>query len=62
MRQHHFDLSSLVLTAETVAGFDAVLLATDHDAFDYALLKRHARLIVDTRNAFPEPAPNVVKA
>jgi UDP-N-acetyl-D-glucosamine dehydrogenase len=43
---------SLALTAETIAGHDAVLIATDHDAVDYALVAAHARLIVDTRNAF----------
>ncbi len=31
--------------------YDAVLIATDHDAVDYAALARSAKLIVDTRNA-----------
>jgi UDP-N-acetyl-D-glucosamine dehydrogenase len=39
------------LTAETLAGFDAVLISTDHDAVDYELLAKQAKLIVDTRNA-----------
>jgi UDP-N-acetyl-D-glucosamine dehydrogenase len=39
-----------------------VLLATDHQAFDYELVRKHARLIVDTRGVYLEPAPNVVKA
>jgi UDP-N-acetyl-D-glucosamine dehydrogenase len=42
---------SVPLTAETVAGYDAVLIATDHDSIDYALLGENAALIVDTRNA-----------
>jgi len=50
------------LDAATVAGYDLVLLATDHQAFDYALVRSHARLIVDTRGVYLEPAPNVVKA
>jgi UDP-N-acetyl-D-glucosamine dehydrogenase len=41
---------SIALTDEAVAGFDAVLIATDHDAIDYARLAGAARLIVDTRN------------
>jgi UDP-N-acetyl-D-glucosamine dehydrogenase len=28
-----------------------VLIATDHDAVDYRALVRHARLVIDTRNA-----------
>ncbi|MGO4676256.1 nucleotide sugar dehydrogenase [Bosea sp. 2YAB26] len=39
------------LDAVAVAGFDAVLIATDHDSVDYRLLVEHAKLVVDTRNA-----------
>jgi UDP-N-acetyl-D-mannosaminuronate dehydrogenase len=30
---------------------DAVLIATDHDAIDFELVSKHARIVVDTRNA-----------
>jgi UDP-N-acetyl-D-glucosamine dehydrogenase len=33
-----------------LASFDAVLIATDHDAVDYRALVDHSRLVVDTRN------------
>jgi UDP-N-acetyl-D-glucosamine dehydrogenase len=62
MRNHHFDLSSVCLDAETIAAYDLVLLATDHAKFDYPLIQKHAQLIVDTRGVFLEPANNVVKA
>lgn len=48
----HLDLASVPLTAETVASYDCVVLVTDHSAYDYPWIARHARLIVDTRNAF----------
>ncbi|SEG80416.1 nucleotide sugar dehydrogenase [Bosea lathyri] len=41
---------SVDLTPETLASFDAVLIATDHDEVDYALVVRQAKLVVDTRN------------
>jgi UDP-N-acetyl-D-glucosamine dehydrogenase len=41
---------SVELTAETIAGYDAILIATDHDNIDYGLIDTHASLIVDTRN------------
>ncbi|WEZ82723.1 nucleotide sugar dehydrogenase [Rhizobium sp. 32-5/1] len=44
--------SSVSLDEETIKGFDAVLIATDHDAVDYEALARWAPLIIDTRNAF----------
>ena len=62
MREHHFDLASVALTPEAIASYDVLLLATSHSAFDYDLLQRHARLIVDTRGVWLEPLPNVVKA
>ena len=34
-----------------VAKYDAVLIATDHDAVDYAALVEAAALVIDTRNA-----------
>jgi len=62
MRKHHFDLRSVPLTPEGVAGYDLVLLATNHDKFDYPMIQKHARLIVDTRGVYLKPAENVVKA
>ena len=62
MRRHHFELKSIELNPTTVADFDAVLVATNHDAFDYSMIARNARLIIDSRGVYLEPAPNLVKA
>lgn len=62
MRGHRFDLRSVSLSADTVASYDLLLLATAHDAFDYDLIRDNAKLIVDTRGVYLEPLPNVVKA
>lgn len=59
---HCFTLSSTLITAETLAGFDCVVLTTDHDKFDYPLIAEHAKLIVDTRGRFRDGSPKVVKA
>ena len=50
-RRYDFRLRSVPLTAESLAAADAVLIATDHSAFDYDFIVEHARLVVDTRNA-----------
>ena len=42
---------SIVLTAENVASYDAVLISTDHDDVDYHMIANKASLVVDTRNA-----------
>jgi UDP-N-acetyl-D-glucosamine dehydrogenase len=36
---------------ETIASFDAAVIATDHDAVDYGMLLEHSKLVIDTRNA-----------
>jgi UDP-N-acetyl-D-glucosamine dehydrogenase len=41
---------SVSLSADVIAAHDAVLIVTDHDAVDYALVVSHAGLVVDTRN------------
>ncbi|MGE8493370.1 nucleotide sugar dehydrogenase [Comamonas sp.] len=48
-RDYHFDLHSESLTPDNIARFDCLVLATDHDGFDYAQIRAHARLILDTR-------------
>jgi UDP-N-acetyl-D-glucosamine dehydrogenase len=63
LRDHaHFDLSSVELSGESLKGYDCVLLATDHDEYDYSLILKNAQLIVDTRGRYLEPASNVVKS
>jgi UDP-N-acetyl-D-glucosamine dehydrogenase len=46
-----FDLDSVDLEDRTIAEADCVLIATDHSAYDYDRIVRHARRVVDTRNA-----------
>jgi UDP-N-acetyl-D-glucosamine dehydrogenase len=62
MREHRFDLKSVALTPKSLASYDCVLLATDHARFDYDLIRKHAKLIVDSRGKYLEPAKNIVKA
>ena len=59
------DMTSTPLTAEFLAAQDCVLIATDHSAYDYEFIVRHARLVVDTRNAtrnVTEGREKIVKA
>jgi UDP-N-acetyl-D-glucosamine dehydrogenase len=63
MREHYFDLQSVGLDAETIAGFDAVIVLTDHSDFDYEMIGKHASVLVDTRGRYKVSATNgVVRA
>ncbi len=53
-KMRHYDLPAMEsheLTPQFLASQDAVLIATDHTAFDYDTICRHAPMVIDTRNA-----------
>ncbi|MEM1298433.1 MAG: nucleotide sugar dehydrogenase [Pseudomonadota bacterium] len=62
MREHHFDLSAVAVTPETLASYDAVILLTDHSDFDYEMIKAHSALLIDTRGKFREGGETVWRA
>jgi UDP-N-acetyl-D-glucosamine dehydrogenase len=65
MRHHKIRLASEPLTEEFLKEQDCVLIVTAHSAVDYEFIARHARLIVDSRNATADltaPLARIVKA
>ena len=61
-RKYQFELEAKSLNAEILKSADLVLLATDHDDFDYSLIQKEAKLIVDTRGRFNKSNKKIVKA
>lgn len=56
---------SVAIDPQALEGFDAAIVATDHDAVDYAAIASLLPLVIDTRNVFARAgiaAENVVKA
>ena len=53
-------IRSVKLDRRELKKYDAVVILTDHSAYDYEFITRNARLIVDTRNAVPDD-PRVCK-
>lgn len=62
MREHVFELSSVELSPENIASYDAVLLLTDHSDFDYDIVTEHASIVIDTRGKLEPSLENVVRA
>ena len=53
-RMRHYDYShmrSVPLTPQSLAQYDAVVIATDHSTYDYQQIVDSAQLVLDTRNA-----------
>ena len=51
VRKHDLGMTSVELTPANLASYDAVLVSTAHDAFDWGVVAKHARCVIDTRNA-----------
>jgi UDP-N-acetyl-D-glucosamine dehydrogenase len=50
-REHDLRMKSVELTAKKMRQYECVVISTDHDCYDYGMIVRNARLVVDTRNA-----------
>ncbi|MCL2645554.1 MAG: nucleotide sugar dehydrogenase [Phycisphaerales bacterium] len=50
-REHDLQMTSVAITAAALKKYDAIVIATDHTAYDYPMIVRNARVIIDTRNA-----------
>ena len=62
MREHYFDLKSIELTPQSLGSFDCVVVATNHDKFDFKLIKEFSKLIVDTRGVYRDAEEKIIKA
>ena len=60
-RKNDFKMKSVSLTKAMLNKYDLVLLATDHDDFDYNLIEKESKIIIDTRGRFQKSA-KVLKA
>lgn len=60
-RKNDYDLQSVDLKSG-IKGYDLLILATDHDRYDYDFLQNESQLIVDTRGKLDHTLPNVISA
>ena len=67
LRSRHLlrEMKTVSLAAETVRGYDAAVIVTDHQCVDYRMLLENCRLVIDSRNAtapYRKPGHNVILA
>jgi UDP-N-acetyl-D-glucosamine dehydrogenase len=60
MREYKYDKASVEISK--VKDYDCVLLATDHDCFDYEKIYQQANLIIDTRGRYSHKTEKIVRA
>ncbi len=50
-REHDLKMKSVPVTPAKLRSYDVVLISTDHSDYDYHMIVKNSRLVVDTRNA-----------
>ena len=61
-RKYQFKMIAKPLNKNTLNSVDIVLLAADHDDFDFDLIEKESPIIIDTRGKFSNSIKKVIKA
>ncbi len=61
MRRYSFNLTSESITKANLSKYDVVILATDHDIFNYEMIINNSQILIDTRGRF-EATEKVIRA
>jgi UDP-N-acetyl-D-glucosamine dehydrogenase len=61
-RKINFKLSSVKLTSQSIRSYDLIVLATNHEKFNYSMIQKNAKVIIDTRGVYSRQFKNVIKA
>lgn len=62
LKEYNYQLESRSISEEMISEYDAVVLATDHNDFDYELILNASQLVVDTRGRYRQTNIKIVKA
>jgi UDP-N-acetyl-D-glucosamine dehydrogenase len=55
------NLEHVDVAAAPTGAYDCIVIVTDHTRFNYDHFQRAGKVVVDTRNAIKNPAPNVLR-
>ena len=62
IRKYKFKIKHTKINPKIISSYDAVVVCTNHSIFDYQMLVRNAKLIIDTRGELFNSSKNIVKA
>lgn len=61
-RRHKYVMHSEEATKDTLPNYDCVIIATNHDKFDWEAVKQYSKLIVDTRGIYKADNKKIFRA
>ena len=62
MRKYNFRLESIDITPEAIRSYDCLIIGANHESFDYDLIRKHARTLVDTRGVYRQDPEGIFQA
>jgi len=62
MRKFKISKSSINLNKNSLQKYDCVMILTNHSCYDYAMISRYSKLIIDTRNSIKTTSKKIIKA
>jgi UDP-N-acetyl-D-glucosamine dehydrogenase len=61
-RKYNFEKTSIDISAENIEKYDLVVVLTNHSQYDFNLIKKHAKLIIDTRGVYSPDNNKIFRA
>ena len=62
MRKYNFNSLSVDINPKNLKNYDLVIIATDHDIFDYEMIFNNSKIIVDTRGVYLNKSEKIINA
>ena len=60
-REHQYFCQKVIPNKSNLSKFDCVILATDHDKFDYKIIYNHSKIIFDCRGVYKNNLEKVIQ-
>ena len=55
-------MKSVKMNYKHLKNFDAILIVTNHDRFNYETIRKNSKIIVDTRGVYKKEYKNIISA
>ena len=62
LRKYKYKMKSVKIGPKKISSYDAIIIVTNHSNFDYEMILKNAKLIIDTRNVYAKSFKNLIKA
>jgi UDP-N-acetyl-D-glucosamine dehydrogenase len=62
LRKYNFNMKSIKLNRKILKTFDATIIITNHDSYDYEMIRKNSSLVIDTRNSYGRKFKNIYLA